>query len=193
MHISRKGLNYGKAALALGAVALALTGCAKHPAPKTVARAVIVPVGHIYPVAVEVPPPVSPRIKFSATDKQKVQQAFNVVGLKSALMVAALSCEDQTQYDAFMHSFQPHVLEAQRTIDAYFHKASGPYSGQKMEDTFITNLANNQSVAGIAQGQAFCLNNQAEFKAVLALKTNNDLDNFVTSQAPVAVVASAAE
>lgn len=190
MHISRKGLNYGKAALALGAVAVALAGCAKHPT--TVAQAVIAPVGHIYPVAVDVPPPVSPRIKFSAADKQKVQQAFNIVGLKSALMVAALSCEDQTQYDAFMRSFQPHVLNAQRTIDAYFYKASGPYSGQKMEDTFITNLANNQSVAGIAQGRAFCLNNQAEFKAVLALKTDHDLDNFVTNRPPEAVVASTA-
>ena len=187
MHISRKGLNYGKAALALGAVALTLTGCAKHPAPKTVAH-VVVPIGHIYPVAVEVPPPVSPRIKFSAADKQKVQQAFNVVGLKSALMVAALSCEDQTQYDAFMTSFHPRVLAAQHTIDAYFYKASGPYSGQKMEDTFVTNLANNQSVAGIAQGRAFCLNNQAEFKAVLALKTDHDLDSFVTNQPPEAVV-----
>ena len=191
MHTSRKGLNYGKAALAFGVMALALTSCAKPPAPKAVAR-VIVPVGHIYPVAVDVPPPVSPRIRFTAADKQKVQQAFNVVGLKSALMVAALSCEDQTQYDAFMSSFQPHVLDAQHTIDTYFHKASGPYSGQKMEDSFITNLANNQSVAGIAQGQAFCLNNQAEFKAVLALKTNHDLDNFVTNQPPQAVVASTA-
>lgn len=193
LHIQRKAMTLGKAILATGAAALLLTGCAKHVTPKSVARAtVIVPTGHIYPVAVDVPPPVSPSIHFSAADKVKIQQAFNVVGLKSALMVAALSCSDQTQYDAFMHSFQPHVLEAQHTLDAYFYKASGPYSGQKMEDSFITNLANNQSVAGIAQGQKFCLNSQAEFKAVLALKNNSQLDSFVTNQPPEAVVASAA-
>lgn len=189
MQTPGKGLNYGKAALALGVVALVLTGCAGHHPVKTVAT-VVAPVGHIYPVAVDVPPPVSPRITFSASDKKQIQQAFNVVGLKSALMVAALSCNDQTQYDAFMHSFQPHVLAAQHTLDAYFYKASGPYSGRKMEDKFITNLANDQSVSGIAQGRSFCLNSQAEFKAVLALKNNQQLDNFVTSQPPEAEMAS---
>ena len=187
LQISRVTKGFGGIGIATGALALLLTGCAGHHAPKTVAE-VKAPVGHTYPVAVSVPPPVSPRIKFSARDQEKIQQAFNVVGLKSALMVAALSCNDQPQYDAFMHSFQPHVLDAQHTLDTYFHKASGPYSGQKMEDTFITNLANNQSVSGIAQGQRFCLNSQAEFKAVLALKTNQQLDSFVTDQPPGPVV-----
>lgn len=182
-------MTFGKRILFTGAAALFLAGCAHHQPAKTVARAqAAAPVGHIYAVAVDVPPPVSPRIKFSARDKVGIQQAFNVVGLKSALMVAALSCNDQTQYDEFMHEFQPHVYAAQKTMDAYFYKASGPYSGQKMEDSFITNLANNQSVAGIAQGQQFCLNSQAEFRAVLALKTNQQLDSFVTSQPPSAVV-----
>lgn len=187
MQISRATKGFGRAFIATGALALLLTGCAKHQAAKTVAQTKT-PVGQIYPVAVSVPPPVSSRIKFSAPEATKIQQAFNVVGLKSALMVAALSCNDQTQYDAFMHSFQPHVLEAQHTVDAYFHKASGPYSGQKMEDAFITNLANNQSVSGISQGQSFCLNSQAEFNAVMALKTNEQLDSFVTNQPPGPVV-----
>lgn len=191
MHIARNVMTFGKAALATSAAALLLVGCAKHQAPKTVAHNEA-PVGHIYPVAVDVPPPVSPSIRFSTHDKTNVQQAFNVVGLKSALMVAALSCNEQPQYDAFMHSFQPRVYAAQQTMDAYFHKASGPYSGQKMEDTFITNLANNQSVAGIAQGQQFCLNSLAEFNAVLALKTNQQLDSFVTNQPPSSVVVASA-
>ena len=191
LHKPRNTLALGKALLASSAAALLLTGCATHH-PKTVAQTAA-PVGHIYPVAVNVPPPVSSSIKFSAHDTLEDQQAFNVVGLKSALMVAALSCNEQPQYDAFMNSFQPHVYAAQKEVDSYFYKASGPYSGQKMEDTFITNLANNQSVAGIAQGAQFCLNSLAEFKAVLALKTNQQLDSFVTNQPPGAtVVASAA-
>jgi hypothetical protein len=181
---------YGKLALGMGTAALVLAGCSK-PAPK-VAAVQAAPVGHIYSVAVDVPPPVSPKIKFTSQQQADIQQAFNVVGLKSALMVAALSCSQQDQYDAFMHSFQPHVLDAQHKVDAYFHKASGPYSGQKMEDTFITLLANNQSVAGIAQGQIFCLNNQAEFKAVLAMKNQQELDSFVTDEPPTAQMASLA-
>ncbi|MGE4480977.1 hypothetical protein [Acidocella sp.] len=188
MKIQSRASAYGKIVLGMGAAALLLAGCAKH-APKTVATAAP-PSGHIYPVAVDVPPPVSPKIKFTPAEQAKVQQAFNVISLKSALMVAALSCNQRDQYDAFMHSFQPHVLAAQRTMDAYFHKASGRYSGQKMEDSFITLLANNQSVSGIAQGQIFCLNNQAEYKAVLAIKTPQELDSFVTNQPPTARVAS---
>lgn len=191
MYTSRKAVAYGKAALGMVTAALVLAGCSK-PAPKIAAAPPAAPVGHIYPVAVDLPPPVFARIKFTPADHEKFQQAFNVVALKSALMVAALSCDEQPQYDAFMNSFQPHVLKEQHLMDAYFYKASGPYSGQKMEDTFITLLANNQSVAGIAEGQAFCLNSQAEFNAVLAMKTPQELDSFVTDQAPTAQMASAA-
>ena len=99
-------------------------------------------------------------------------------------MVAALSCADQTKYDAFMTN-QPHVLAEQRVMDAYFRKASGPYSGQKMEDDFITLLANNQSsISGIGQGRVFCLNSEAEYTAVSALKTPDELNRFVTNAAP---------
>lgn len=183
----------GKIILTLSSTALLLAGCAHPPAPQAVVVAPA-PVGHVYPVAVVVPPPVSPKIKFTGTETEQVQQAFNVVGLKSALMVAALSCNQQDKYDAFMTTFQPHILAAQHAMDAYFHKASGPYSGQKMEDNFVTLLANNQSDAGISEGSIFCLNNAAEFDAVLALKTPADLDHFVTDQAPATetTVASAA-
>jgi len=181
----------GKAFLSLGLTALVVTGCAE-PATKA-AYAPPAPVGHTYTVAVDVPPPVSPKIKFSAAQHEQIQQAFNVIGLKSALMVAALTCGEQDQYDTFMHSFQPHVLNAQHVMDAYFRKASGRSNGQTVEDRFVTQLANNQTMAGMAQGTAFCLNNTAEFHAVLALKSPDDLDHFVTDLPPAtaAQVASA--
>ncbi len=138
------------------------------------------------------PPPVSSRIHFTASEEERAQQAFNVISLKSALMVAALSCADQPKYDAFMTRFQPHVLAAQHVMDAYFHKASGPMSGQQMEDNFITLLANNQSISGIGQGRIFCLNSQAEYVAVSALKSPDELDRFVTDQPPGALPGSGA-
>lgn len=182
----------GKALLSLGLTALVVVGCAK-PAQKAATVAPVAPVGHVYPVAVDVPPPLSAKIKFTSAQHEQIQQAFNVIGLKSALMVAALTCGEQDQYDAFMHSFQPHVLAAQHQMDAYFHKASGRMSGQKMEDDYVTQLANNQTIAGMSQGSTFCLNNQVEFQAVLALKSPSDLDHFVTDLPPAAAaqVASA--
>lgn len=167
----------------------ALAGCAK-PAPVVYAPPPA-PVGHPYQVMVQVPPPVR-HIRITPEQQQELQQAFNVIALKSALMVAALTCNQQAQYDQFMNTFQPHVLAEQHVMDAYFRRSSG-YYGQAKEDDFVTLLANNQSVGGIGQGAVFCLNNTAEFKAVLALKTPSDLDNFVTDLSPSApmVVANA--
>jgi hypothetical protein len=179
----------GKTLLTIGLTALIVTGCAK-PAQKAVVTAPA-PVGHVYPVAVDVPPPASAKVKFSPAQREQIQQAFNVIGLKSALMVAALTCGQQDKYDTFMRSFQPHILAAQRTVDDYFRKTSGRMSGQKLEDAYVTQLANNQAIAGMAQGGAFCLNNNAEFQAVLALKTPVELDRFVTNLPPSAEVASA--
>jgi hypothetical protein len=166
-----------------------LAGCSK-PAPVVYAPPPPPPVGHPYQVMVDVPPPVR-HIRITPEQKHDIQQAFNVIALKSALMVAALTCNQQTQYDQFMNTFQPHVLAEQHVMDAYFKRASG-YYGQAKEDDFVTLLANNQSVGGIGQGAVFCLNNTAEFKAVLALKTPTDLDNFVTDLSPGAAVVVAA-
>ncbi len=166
-------------------LALGVTGCS-HPAP--VVEVAPAPVGHIYQTLVAVPP--APRWvakHITPAQQQQLQQAFNVIGLKSALMVAALSCNQQDRYDAFMTSFQPHILEEQHVMDAYFRKIGGHY-GQAKEDNFVTLLANNQSVNGIAQGSVFCLNNTAEFQTVLTLKSDSDLDNFVTAQAPAGIV-----
>jgi hypothetical protein len=107
-------------------------------------------------------------------------------------MVAALTCGQQDQYDKFMTTFQPHVFAEQQVMDAYFKRIGG-YYGRAKEDDFVTLLANNQSVNGIGQGGMFCLNNTAEYKAVLALKTYGDLDNFVTDLPPDAPAVAAAD
>ncbi len=160
-------------------IAVGLAGCAKPPVV-AMAPPPPAPVGHAYHVLAQVPPTIR---RMTPTQKAEIQQAFNVIALKSSLMVAALSCNQQSQYDAFMTSFQPHVLEEQHVMDAYFKRLGGR-SGQSREDEFVTLLANNQSVGGIAQGKVFCLNNQAEFHEVLALRTPTDLDSYVTDQAP---------
>jgi hypothetical protein len=187
--MQRKATKVMPAMLAAGFMA-ALAGCAQ-PAPVAYAPPPPPPVGHPYQVMVAVPPPVR-HIRITSEQQQELQQAFNVIALKSALMVAALTCNQQDQYDQFMTTFQPHVLAEQHVMDAYFKRGSG-YYGQAKEDDFVTLLANNQSVGGIGQGAVFCINNSAEFKAVLALKTPSDLDNFVTDLPPnsAVVVASA--
>ena len=131
--------------LAMGVAMLALASCAKHPAP--VVEAPPAPVGHVYPTLVQVPPPTYKRMRITPDQAEQLQQAFNIIGLKSALMVAALSCNQQQRYDAFMTQFQPHILTEQHVMDAYFRRMGR--SGQTNEDTFVTLLANDQSVTGV--------------------------------------------
>ncbi len=170
--------------LAIGLALLALASCARRP-PVVAEAPPPAPVGHIYVTRVQVPPlGTSRRLRLSPAEAEQVQQAFNVIALKSALMVAALSCGEQNRYDAFMTQFQPHILAEQHVMDAYFRRM-GRY-GQSQEDAFVTLLANNQSVTGIGQGAIFCLNNTAEFDAVSGLKTPDSLDSFVTDLPPAA-------
>ena len=173
-----------KKAAAAGLALLALASCSK-PKPVVVFVPPPPPVGHVYATLVPVPAPTHRWIKVTKAQQLQLQQAFNIIGLKSALMVGALSCGQQERYDSFMTQFQPHILADQHVMDAYFHRIDG-YSGQHAEDSFVTELANNQSVDGIAQGSLFCLNNNAEFTAVLALKTPQALDAFVTDKPPAA-------
>jgi len=177
-----------KIGLVMGLGLFALSGCIKPPAPPQAAMAPP-PVGHTYATLVAVPPPVLRRVKITPAQHEQLQQAFNVIGLKSALMVGALSCEQQDKYDTFMTQFHTHILADQHMMDAYFRRTGGR-NGQTSEDQFVTLLANNQSVSGIADGKTFCLNNAAEFAAVLALHTTDQLDQFVTDQAPSETLAA---
>jgi hypothetical protein len=166
-------------ALVLGGLA----GCAKPPPPPPVVALPPAPVGHVYPTLVDVPP--APRyVRMTLEQRQDLQQAFNVIGLKSALMVGALSCGQQDEYDAFMNMYHPLVLDDQHAVDAYFRKIGGRYAGQTKEDAFVTLLANNQTMGGIGQGGVFCLNNEAEFKTVMSLGTPDALEAFVTDNTP---------
>jgi len=166
------------------ALVLGFAACS-HPAPPVVPPPPPpAPVGHVYPVAIAVPS-APKRMKITPAHQEELQQAFNVIGLKSALMVGALTCGQQDQYDAFMTAFQPHILDEQHMMDAYFRRIGG----QAKEDDYVTLLANNQSVSGLGEGNIYCLNSAAEFKAVMSLQTPAQLDQFVTDQPPSAASA----
>ncbi|MDD2877910.1 MAG: hypothetical protein PHT60_12075 [Acidiphilium sp.] len=105
------------------------------------------------------------------------QQALDVIGLKSTLMVSALTCDQRSDYDTFMTRFQPHILSEQHAVDAYFREEHGRFFHQ-YEDTYVTSLANVQSSAGIHEGSNFCSQSRTLFGKVLALNTRSELDNF---------------
>ncbi|HET9148278.1 MAG TPA: hypothetical protein VFN77_09525 [Acetobacteraceae bacterium] len=111
------------------------------------------------------------------------QQAFEVVGLKSTLMVSALACGERDQYNQFMDRFQPHVFSELQRLTSYFKELHGRL-GQRHEDDYMTSLANAQSSVGIHEGSNYCAASESLFGKVLALQTVSDLDNFVRQAPP---------
>ena len=100
--------------------------------------------------------------------------SFDVRALQSQLMVVAITCEMQDDYNRFVTRFQPQLATAYRGVAAHFRRTGGR-NGQRDLDQYITGLANGQSQVGIAQGQYFCGNQRAVFQQALAAGSADDL------------------
>ena len=99
--------------------------------------------------------------------------AFDVRALQSQLMVAALSCQQDEQYNTFVRQYKGELEGAYRGINAHFRRTAGA-RGQSSLDGYITSLANAQSQDGIRQGSNFCRNVTPLFAAALAAPKNTE-------------------
>jgi len=120
--------------------------------------------------------------------------AFGVAGLKTHLMVVALSCSQQDRYNEFVHRYQGELVSHERALHGYFGRAYGGRA-QSMHDDYITNLANTQSQSGIHQGTLFCRQNVGMFDEVMAL-AKGGLAPYAAGKVldqPMALVACPAE
>ncbi|MFH5924465.1 hypothetical protein [Roseomonas xinghualingensis] len=93
--------------------------------------------------------------------------AFDVRALQSQLMVAALACQQQDQYNVFVRQYQAELGNAYRGINAHYRRTAGA-RGQTTLDGYITHLANAHSQDGIRQGTNFCRNVLPLFTVALA-------------------------
>jgi hypothetical protein len=100
--------------------------------------------------------------------------AFDIRALQSQLMVVALSCQQQDDYNAFVTRFRTQLGDAHRNVTAYYQRASGRQA-QRVMDQSITNLANNQMQVGITQGSHFCRNQTPLFQQAMGATTAADL------------------
>lgn len=107
--------------------------------------------------------------------------AFDVTALKSQLMVTALSCQAQEQYNRFVTRYRNELVNEERQLGRYFGRASSR-SARQDQDDYITNLANAQSEAGIKLGAAFCGERLAMFDQVMALHSMTELPRFAAGQ-----------
>ncbi|MFT9296584.1 MAG: hypothetical protein ABF542_00545 [Gluconobacter sp.] len=108
-------------------------------------------------------------------------EAFDVAGLKSELMVTALSCKSQDRYNAFVAKFRPSLLDAEKRLDGYFRSTYGRRA-QAAHDDYITQLADVQSLGGLKSGTVFCEQRTAMFDEIDALESASDLAHYAEAK-----------
>ena len=128
---------------------------------------------------------------FASCARPADKAALDIAGLKSELMVIALSCDARDKYNSFVTRFQRELMTGERGLNAYFARTAGR-AGRQQHDDYITSLANVQSESGIHRGTFFCKENVGLFDQVLALPPNADLASFAASKSfvqPIDIVA----
>jgi hypothetical protein len=110
--------------------------------------------------------------------------AFDVAGLKSHLMVTAITCEATERYNTFIMRYRPDLLAQEKVLTAYFARNFGKRATAQHDD-YITSLANSQSQDGLKSGNAFCDRNVSMFDDVMKLHGSTELADYATGKAPV--------
>jgi hypothetical protein len=128
-----------------------------------------------------VAPSLAPGVAAAACLKPYEGTAINIAGLKSQLMVTALSCDTRDRYNDFVLTFRPTLQREDTALNSYFLHHYGR-SWRSEHDDYITQLANMQSEAGIREGTQFCQDNVGLFDEVLALRTPKALLAFANDK-----------
>ena len=152
--------------------AAGLVGCTPPPPPPPPAVAAYVPPG-----------PTAPTQHAPICARPPEKAAFDMNGLKSELMVIAVSCHTPDRYNEFVSRFKGDLNSGEKALNTFFSRAYGRRAQQEHDD-YITQLANAQSELGIHQGTAFCALSTSMFDDVLALKrsTPEDLPRFAATK-----------
>lgn len=94
--------------------------------------------------------------------------AINVRALQSDLMVAALACDRQRQYDAAVARHAEELARTSRVLREMFEKSYAEAADAEL-DRYVTLLANWSSQRSMREGDAFCRMADSLFDAVLRL------------------------
>lgn len=132
----------------------------------------------------------TPSIAFaqsSACLQPAEKTAFDIRALQSQLMVVALTCGQQDDYNTFVTRHQRELAAAFRNVASHFRRTAGAQH-QRMLDQYITNLANGQSQVGISRGSFFCREQGPLFQQATAASSPAELSQIsVTREVPQAI------
>ncbi|CAA9228245.1 MAG: hypothetical protein AVDCRST_MAG08-969 [uncultured Acetobacteraceae bacterium] len=119
--------------------------------------------------------------------REPERTAFDIRAVQSQLMVVALLCERQDDYNAFVQRHQPSLLRAYQEVTAHFRRLHGPAEGEQRRDRHVTELANAQSQEGTRHGPAFCRNTEPLVRRALAAQNAGEVARL-TATADVTTV-----
>lgn len=108
----------------------------------------------------------SPAIARDYCAYKEESNAINVRAMRSMLMVAALSCNQQKEYNKFTKRFQGYLVSQQDLVNGYFGRVYGNSSRSRMTD-FVTALANKSSQRSLnVSNSSFCKKSSKLFKSL---------------------------
>lgn len=82
------------------------------------------------------------------------ERALNTRVLQTELMVAALSCNEQQRYNAFVTNYRGHLAAQGASLRAWFSRTYGSASTSEL-NAFVTRLANDASKRSLEAG-SYC-------------------------------------
>ena len=83
-------------------------------------------------------------------------QALEARVVQTELMVAALSCNAASRYNAFVQKFRPELAAAYKGLGGFFARIYGGSAAEKHLNDYVTRTANESSQRAIAQIDEFC-------------------------------------
>lgn len=75
--------------------------------------------------------------------------------LQTELMVAALTCNQRPEYNAFITRFQPQLTAQGKHLQSFFKQSYNVGATKKLND-FVTRIANESARRGMVKRGAFC-------------------------------------
>lgn len=100
--------------------------------------------------------------------KANEMTAIQAAAVQQELMVAALTCDQVTNFNAFQTGFGPELRTADATLLKMFRRIFGGRQGETQFHAFKTRLANDSSIREIHDNQAYCKEAADVFAAALA-------------------------
>lgn len=112
----------------------------------------------------------APAYSASSCATEREIQGLNTRILQTDLMVAAISCKQQAEYNSFVKRYQAQLVDGGQSLQSYFSRNYGGAGTSKL-NRFVTQVANDSSQQSLnIPSQEFCAQAAAIFSRLNSMK-----------------------